>query len=97
MSGLKIDTDLVNSSGNTIDSSGSNFQNEVTSFKNHVDAILSIWQGDDATEFQNVALEVGNLLDKASVTVQEVGKHLVSTANAMDATVAENKNRISGI
>lgn len=98
MSGaLKIDTDLVNSSGSGINTSGTNFQDEVTSFKNHVDAILGIWTGEDATEFSNVATEVSGLLDKAAVTVQEVGTHLVDTATAMDETVAGNKSRISGI
>lgn len=95
--GLTIDTDLVNSSGNTINSSGTNFQEEVNSFKNHVNTIMGIWSGDDATEFQSVANEVAALLDRAAVTVQEVGTHLVSTANAMDETVAENKSRFSGI
>ena len=95
--GLIMDTDLVNSSGNTINTSGSNFQEEVNSFKNHVNAIMGIWVGDDATEFQNVANEVSALLDRAAITVQEVGTHLVNTANAMDEAVAENKSRFSGI
>ncbi len=95
--GLTIDTDLVNSSGTGINTSGTNFQSEVANFKSHVSAILGIWVGDDATEFQNVANEVADLLDRASVTVQDVGTHLVKTAGAMDATVAENKARMSGI
>ncbi len=95
--GLVIDTDLVNSSGGNINTSGTNFQDEVNSFKNHVNTIMGIWSGDDATEFQNVANEVSDLLDRASITVQEVGTHLVNTATAMDDAVAENKSRLSGI
>jgi len=95
--GLVIDTDLVNASGSDINTSGTNFQTEVKSFKSHVSAILGIWVGEDANEFERIANEVGELLDKASVTVQEVGTHLVNTANAMDETVAENKSRMSGI
>lgn len=95
--GLTIDTDLVNASGSGINTSGVNFQTEVNSFKTHTNNILDIWSGDDATEFQNLANEIGDLLDKASVTVQDVGTHLVNTATAMDTTVAENKSRMSGI
>ncbi len=95
--GLAIDTDLVNSSGSGINTSGTNFQNEVASFRSHVSAILGIWSGADADEFSRVADEVGTLLDKASVTVQEVGTHLVNTATAMDTTVEENKARMAGI
>lgn len=97
MSGLRIDTDLVNSSGTGINTSGSNFQEEVANFRTHVSNILSIWTGSDADEFSTVAEEVGTLLDKASVTVQEVGTHLVDTAVAMDDTVNENKSRMSAI
>jgi len=96
-SGLVIDTDLVNSSGSGINTSGTNFQEQVASFKSHRDAILSIWTGVDADEFGTIANEVAELLDKASVTVQEVGTHLVDTAVAMDQTVEENRGRISGI
>lgn len=97
MASLSIDTDLVNASGSGINTSGVNFQNEVASFKSHVSAILSIWTGEDANEFGSVAEEVANLLDKASVTVQEVGEHLVNTATAMDTTVSENKSRMSAV
>lgn len=97
MAGLTIDTELVNTSGSGINTSGTNFQNEVANFKSHRDAILSIWTGPDADEFGTVATEVADLLDKASVTVQEVGTHLVDTAVAMDQTVEENKGRMSGI
>lgn len=95
--GLTIDTDLVNASGSGINTSGLKFQEEVNNFKTHTNNILNIWSGDDAIEFQNLANEIGNLLNKASITVQEVGTHLVNTANAMDSTVAENKSRMSNI
>ena len=94
--GLAIDTELVNASGSGINTSGTNFQEEVKSFKSHVSTILGIWSGPDADEFAKAANEVGELLDKASVTVQEVGTHLVKTADAMDATVEENTSRIRG-
>ncbi len=96
-SSLIIDTDLVNTSGSGINASGVNFQNEVASFKSHVSAILSIWTGADADEFGTVAEDVAALLDKASITVQEVGEHLVNTATAMDQTVEENKGRMSAV
>lgn len=95
--GLAIDTDLVNTSGSGINTNGSNFQAEVANFKSHVAEILSIWNGADADEFRRVATEVADLLNNASITVQEVGTHLVSTANAMEETVAENKSSMSGI
>lgn len=95
--GLVIDTDLVNSSGSGINASGTNFQAEVASFKSHSEAILSIWTGPDADEFSKISAEVTELLDKASVTVQDVGTHLVDTATAFDSTVEENKSRMSGI
>ena len=95
--GLAIDTELVNTSGSGINTNGTTFQEEVEKFKNHKEAILGIWNGEDATEFGNVANEVATLLNEASITVQEVGTHLVSTANAMDETVAANKSSMSGI
>ncbi len=95
--GLRIDTDLVSSSGTGINTSGVNFQSEVASFKTHVGNICGIWTGVDADEFANVANEVGTLLDKAAITVQGVGTHLVNTASAMDETVNENKGRMAGV
>lgn len=96
-SALKIDTGTVNESGSGINAGGTNFQTEVSSFKTHAQQILNIWTGDDATTFGEVATEVGDLLDRASVTVQEVGTHLVSTAVGVEDAVAENKSSMSAV
>lgn len=95
--GLRIDTDVVNSSGTGINTSGSNFQDEVNGFKSHVDNILNYWSGADADAFRDVANEVAELLDRASVKIQDVGSHLVKTATVMDETVAENQTNIGRI
>ena len=94
--GLKIDTELVNTSGVAINGSGTNFQTAVNEFKNHSESITdpTVWKGDDATAFRGVAHELGTLLDKASVVVQDVGTHLEDTAMAIDETVSENKSNI---
>lgn len=94
---LKIDTGEVNVSGTGINTGGTNFQTEVASFKIHSQQILNIWTGDDATTFGELATEVGDLLDRASVTVQEVGTHLVDTATGVEDAVAENKSSMSAV
>lgn len=92
-----MDTEDVTTGGKNINESGTSFQEQVTSFKSHTAAIMGVWSGPDAEEFQTVAEQVAEQLDKASLTVQNVGEHFVNTAVGTENQVAENKDSIARV
>ena len=92
---FQVDTDAVGTSGNSISGSGSNFGELVGRLKIDVDGILAVWKGEDANDFNGHYQTLDGYLNEAAANMEGAGKDLVSTSDAVQQTVAENRNTIN--
>lgn len=90
MSGLHADTSAMNTNGKDTVVNAEYFANELSSLRNNIDALMAIWRGISANEFNKSYEEQAQNLQAFQQLLNELGEGISKSAEILNRTEEEN-------
>ena len=90
MTSLNISFDATRQTGQMVQTKAGEFKDLLGKIQTANDNLKNCWKGADAESYTTKISEQAVIMNKLQVTIDEIGKYLVQTANLYQKTMEEN-------
>ena len=90
MTSLNISFDATRQTGQMVQTKAADFKDLLVKIQKANDSLKNCWKGADAESYTAKISEQAVIMNKLQITIDEIGKYLIQTANLYQKTMEEN-------